>query len=272
MKNKDLVSILIPLYNHEKYIEYCLNSILKDDYKNVQIDIIDDGSSDNSVAIVKSWIKINPKINIRLSLQKNKGQIFTLNKLIDNAKGKYMCLLASDDALIQGGLLKRVNYLKKFPRKLAVIGDAKVIDDSNLLIYDSAIEDLYKGDKEKLKDDDSLKYSIINEFCIPGPVLLFKKELFKKIGPYPNIFAEDIFFYLKVIGLELLVYLDEPVALYRVHENNTGGNTKFSREINKTFIISYWLNLKHYSGIYKLMLIKKMLGRVVQRLKYYVKI
>jgi len=273
VKNKtDLVSICIPSYNHSLYLKNCLDSILKESYPNIEIDILDDGSSDSSIELIKNWQNSNPEIKLRLKTQKNRGLNYTLNKLITNANGKYICFLSSDDALMPDSINKRVEVLKKNPNKLAVIGDSKVINHKNNIIHESAIEDLYNGNKSNYMTDEKLKYSVINEFSIPGSNLLVEKKLYSIIGPYPNIFAEDIYFYLKVIGLQLLVFLDETVSLYRVHKNNTGGNSKFSKEINKTFIISYWLNLKHYNGIHKLMLIKKLLGRILQRLKYYAKI
>ena len=179
--------------------------------------------------------------------------------------------MASDDALYPGGILKRVNFLKQHPEKLAVIGDAKVINHKSEIILDSAIEDLYLGNKENLKTDDKLRYSIINEFSIPGPVLLVNKSIYMRIGPYPDIFAEDIYFYLRAIGLGLLIYLDEPVAYYRKHMDNTGGNSKYAKELNRTFIISYWLNMRYYKGTLKLQLLKKLLGRIFNALRIYFK-
>ena len=269
--NFDLVTIVIPSYNHVLYIENCLDSILIDNYPNLEIDILDDGSTDGSVEIIRNWQQNNPKIKLRLKVQENKGLNFTLNELISNANGVYVCFLGSDDALYPGGIYKRVEILKKHQDKLVVIGDAKVINFENEVIYESAIEDLYKGNKSNYVSDDKLKYSIINEFSIPGPVLLVKKELYEIIGPYPPFFAEDINFYLKVIGLGLLIYLDEPVAYYRVHGNNTGGNSKYSKEINKTFIYSYLNNIKHFEWKYKLILIRKTIGRIIQLFKYYLK-
>ena len=93
--------------------------------------------------------------------------------------------------------------------------------------------------------------------------------MYEKIGPYPDIFAEDIYFYLRVIGLGLLIYLDEPVAYYRKHKENTGGNSKYAKELNRTFIISYWLNMKYYKGRLKLQLLKKLLGRIYNAVIIY---
>lgn len=265
---KGMVTIAIPCYNHSKYVEYCLDSVLKQNYKNIEILIIDDGSSDNSVEVIKGWKQNNPTVNLRLIKRKNKGLNHTLNELVKKSKGEYITLLASDDALTLDGITTRVKALEKFEKKDIVIADAHVIDEENKILFNSAIVDLYNGNKEDYLTDEGLKYSIVNKFSIPGPVMLARKSVYSKIGSYPtNIFAEDIYFYLKVIGRDMLLYIDEYVAYYRRHSNNTGGNKKFSREISKTFIISYLHNLKYYKGSLKLRLIKKLLGRIYAYIK-----
>jgi len=268
-KDNDLVSICITSYNHSLFLKHSLDSILQESYSNIEIDIIDDGSTDSSVEIIRNWQQDNPNIKLRLEVQENRGLNFTLNKLVRNANGKYICFLSSDDALFSDSISKRVEILKKYPNKLVVIGDSKVINSNNDVVHQSAIEDLYNGNKSNYMSDEKLKFSVINEFSVPGSNLLVEKKLYEIIGPYPPLFAEDIYFYLKVIGLDLLIYLDEPVAYYRVHGNNSGGNSKYSKEINKTFIFSYLKNIKHYKGKLKLLLIKKLLGRIYNGIKIY---
>ena len=269
--NTDLVTICIPSYNHALFLNYCLDSILQESYSNLEIDIIDDGSTDASVEIVRNWQRNNPKIRLRLEVQKNKGLNYTLNKLVSNANGVYICFLSSDDALFSNSISKRVEILKKHPNKLVVIGDSKVINSNNKVVYQSAIEDLYKGKKSNYMTDEKLKFSVINEFSIPGSNLLVKKHIYEIIGPYPQIFAEDINFYLKVIGLDLLIFLNEPVNYYRVHENNTAGNLKNKIQLNKTFIYSYLNNIRHFEWKYKMILIRKTIGRIIQLFKYHLK-
>jgi glycosyltransferase involved in cell wall biosynthesis len=267
--NNELVTICIPSYNHALYIKNCLDSILQESYSNIEVDIIDDGSTDSSVEIIRKWQIENPNIKIRLYIQENKGLNYTLNKLVSNANGDYICFLSSDDALFCNSISKRVEVLKNHPKKLVVIGDSIVINYNNKVVYNSAIEGLYNGKKSNYMSDEKLKYSVINEFSIPGSNLLVKKNLYEIIGPYPPIFAEDINFYLKVIGLDLLIFLDDTMNYYRVHDNNTGGNPKHALRINKTFIYSYINNIKHYQWKYKLILIRKLLGRVYLYVKNY---
>jgi glycosyltransferase involved in cell wall biosynthesis len=257
------VTIGIPCYNHQFFIEFCLDSLNLQSYLYKKILIIDDGSIDESISVIERWIRNNPEVDIRLIKRENRGLNYTLNEIIKNCNTEYLCLMASDDALYSSdSISERVKVLIQNSNKLAVIGDAKVINEKNDIIYQSAIENLYKGRKTYYHTDEGLRYSIINDFSIPGPVLLVKRELYDIVGLYPNLFAEDIYFYLRVIGMGLLVFLDKPVALYRVHSNNTGGNSKYAKQINNTFLYSYFRNIKYYKGKLKFQIFKKVVVQI----------
>ena len=92
-KDNNLVSICIPSYNHSLFLKYSLDSILQESYSNIEIDILDDGSTDSSVEIIQNWRQANPNVKLRLEVQENRGLNFTLNKLVRNANGKYLSLI-----------------------------------------------------------------------------------------------------------------------------------------------------------------------------------
>ena len=113
---------------------------------------------------------------------------------------------------------------------------------------------------------------VIKQFSVPGGVLLVEKKIFDLIGLFPEkIFAEDIHFYLRVIGLNLLIFIDEPVAYYRVHVNNTVGNEKYDTQINLTFIYSYLVNIKYYDWRMKLRIMRKLAGWTYSYFRTYVR-
>ena len=272
MSTHPLVTVCVLCYNQQTYVEHCLNSIKNDTYPNKKIIVIDDGSTDRSVQVIKDWQINNPEIIFKLITRENKGITATLNDLIDQVAGDYICFIASDDMLYENGIFNRMEILLQHPDKYAVIGDAVVIDGDNTVLFNSAIEDLWHGNKSNYETNEKLKYSVVNQWSVPGPVLLVKKDIYGIIGKYPeDLFAEDLNFYLRVIGLNMLVFLNKPVAYYRVHGHNTCGNTKYSKEICYTFVKSYLNNIKYYHGALRLKIIKKMLVRLGLYIYYSLK-
>jgi glycosyltransferase involved in cell wall biosynthesis len=89
-----IISVILPVYNAEKYIEEAINSILEQTYQNFELIIINDGSSDNSVNVINQYEKNN---KVKIVNQENHGLIFTLNKGIDLAKGQYIARMDADD-------------------------------------------------------------------------------------------------------------------------------------------------------------------------------
>ena len=90
----DKVSIIIPMYNSEKYILDCLNSIINQTYRNIEVIVVDDCSTDNSVKLVKSLKDERIKL---IKQKKNKGVSKARNKGVYNSTGSYLCFLDSDD-------------------------------------------------------------------------------------------------------------------------------------------------------------------------------
>lgn len=219
-----LISVLIPLFNHQKYIIQCLESILKDSYANKEIILIDDASSDKSSIIVDDWIKINNhKISVKFHKSPyNKGLCSTLNDLIDMSSGQYLVMLASDDYLLKDGIQKRLNFLKANSDKCAVIGDCIVVDEQGKTIYSSGLFDLRKANYKNYFHDYGLKKEILHNFAIPGPVLMVKKMFFEEIGKYDeHLLCEDWQFYVKTIALNKLGFIDFKVSAYRWDNNNS---------------------------------------------------
>ena len=89
------ISVLVPIYNAEKYIEKCLDSIVNQTYENIEIVLIEDGSTDNSLEIIKEYSKQDKRIKI-ISI-KNNGVADARNKALENATGDYVTFVDSDD-------------------------------------------------------------------------------------------------------------------------------------------------------------------------------
>jgi alpha-1,3-rhamnosyltransferase len=113
-----LVSIIIPVYNRADYIEEALNSVFQEEYPNLEVVVIDDGSTDNTKDIIEHWMsKQKGSLLTQFISRENKGVVATLNDLIEASKGQYIVFFGSDDCLLNNGIIKRYEYLQKHPEK-----------------------------------------------------------------------------------------------------------------------------------------------------------
>jgi len=221
--NIPLVSIIIPAYNHEKYVQETLDSIVNDSYPNKEIVIIDDGSTDKTDNVVEEWIKNHNEIVVQYKSRENKGVSTTLNELINVAQGEYICIVASDDYLLDNGIAKRVEYLQQNVSKRAVFGDCIGVGNDNTIMYDSILKDYYHADIKKYKNENLLRNEIIMNWSVPGPVFLARKDLYIRynIQYNENLIGEDWDMYLKLVAKDYLGFIDFKVSAYRIHDSNT---------------------------------------------------
>lgn len=257
-----LVSIIIPCYNHSKYVVDTLNSVIEDTYENKEICIIDDGSKDDSVVIIEQWIaKNNHLLSIHFRHRENKGLCSTLNELIDMAQGKYLLPCASDDLLYGNTIAERVKILENNPIKKVLISDAFVIDGDNNIIMSSSIEDYNFGCKSWFFTEKKMIRGTILKPCISGATLFVNKDVYHILGKYPeNLKAEDWWFYQRVAALRLMLFADIKVSCYRVHNTNTSGsNFLHSIDLFRSIINTYKYNFKYFELPEKMLVVKQMM-------------
>lgn len=217
-----LVSVLIPVYNHARYVRQCLDSLLSEGWPNLEVLVTDDGSMDGSYEVVHEWRKEHPDAftHFELTGQENQGLPKTLNRMVTKARGEYLTLVASDDYLLPGGIAKRVSALNQHPKWMAVIGNAWIVDSLNQLLHkDGALT--YKGrPRWVLSYTDTLKRELLIRWWSPGPTLLLRRESFDPnsgIGLYDeSISFEDRDYYIRLLIRDALGFVDYPVAAYRV--------------------------------------------------------
>lgn len=246
-----LISIAVTSYNHGRFIEYALDSVLQEDYPNKEIVVIDDGSADNSAELIRNWVEKN-KANIHVTFicRENKGLAYTLNELIAKSKGKYIALLASDDAFCNNGLSKRYHAIQQ-TNKLVAVGDCKVINDEGRVTHQSWMKDIMKRNAGVYKTERGMMKEILVNPSFSGSVLLIDREVYNKIGNYPgNFFAEEWFFYQRCAAKKYIVYIDEIVSEYRRHDTNTSGkNVAGRKHLVKSIVQSYWMSWLLFPGI-----------------------
>ena len=115
-----LISVIVPVYNKEKYVAECLNSILNQTYSNIEVIIIDDGSTDKSLEICMRYAEEDKRVKV--FPQENGGPSAARNKGLDNAKGEYVAFVDADDILERNAYTLMVNELIDTKASIVVVG------------------------------------------------------------------------------------------------------------------------------------------------------
>jgi len=269
MDKYPLVSIRIPAYNHEKFVQKTLDSVFEDTYPNKEIVIIDDCSTDNTWEKILEW-EVEHLNNIKIIAQRNKtnlGVSRTVNKLHKLCSGKYIVAIASDDILISGSIKSRLHHLQNNPDKKVVFGDCHVIDENDNLLFESGLSDLYTVNKENLFDNDKMKKELILNWGVPGGTLMMKSELVEEIKFNERLIIEDFDLFLKWMAKDYLGFIDEKISKYRIHSSNAINNKEHQKRRYKDFLMTIFSNIQYFKLKYKFILLYAILTRIVQRLK-----
>jgi glycosyltransferase involved in cell wall biosynthesis len=212
------VSVVIPLYNHARYVREAVTSVLAQGDIVGELIVIDDGSTDNSADIMLDLARADPRI--RFSSQINRGAHATINAGLSQATGTHLAILNSDDV-----------YL---PNRLTRLVEALAIDEGADLAA-SAL-DFIDGDGAPIdnpwyiealnfyKSTHDLGIALINgNFLMTTSNFLFRRQLMQEIGQFaPLRYAHDLDFALRVaVRQRRLTFVDLPLMSYRMHKTNT---------------------------------------------------
>lgn len=220
-----LVTVVVPVYNHALYVCQCLDSVIRSDYPDIELVIVDDASTDNSPQCVRTWLQMHP--DVRAIFQQhayNQGITRTLNEAVQLSHGEYMTVIASDDLLLPNGIRDRVQYLISHSTKWAVFADCRVIDGNGSRLYESGIESMHRPKdlrKSELLVDRQIPYNIVFRWGLPGGTVLYRRSTFEKIGGFDEeLLIEDWDMALRLTSRNRLGFLDCHVSQYRYHGTN----------------------------------------------------
>lgn len=217
-----LVSILVPAYNHERFVLRCLDSVLEDPYPAKELVVIDDGSIDGTAARIAGWIaRHEGALPVTFRQRENRGVAATLNELASLARGEFLRLGASDDFLLPGGTEALVRYLQAHPHKSAAIGDSIVVDRYGNRLHGSGMCALHGADKRLYATDRGIRRAVIAQWAIGGPVALLRRSAPGQLAGWTEgLRIDDWDFFLRLAARDALGFVDVPVCAYRLHDAN----------------------------------------------------
>lgn len=214
IENAPLVSVIIPVYNAEKYVEQAVRSIMKQTYQNLEILITDDCSTDGSFAILQKLAKEDSRIKL-FTNEHNQKIVRTLNALVERAKGKYIARMDADDISLQKRIEKQVCFMEAHP-DIAICGtNAWHIDETGKLLRCSHLP---------ASNDDIQTYKL---FACPfyHPTVLANALILKNNKYDENyLYAEDFELWLRILAEYKAINLKKPLLCYRILPNSISSN------------------------------------------------
>lgn len=198
------VSVIIPVYNGEKYIYEAIDSILNQAYQDFEIIVIDDGSTDNTPKILKEYGS-----KIKWKSQENKGQASAINEAIKMANGEYIALLDSDDVYLPNKLEIQISYLDRHQKIGLVYSNRYLINADGKII----------GMRRSSRPDNIL---LLQENYIPRSTVVHRKKCIDKVGMYDESISgnDDWDMWIRISEKFKMGYIDKPLVKYRVHGKN----------------------------------------------------
>lgn len=206
-----LVSVIIPSYNHIQYVKKSIQSVIKQTYSNIELIVIDDGSSDGSAELLTNLSK---ELEFKLILQSNSGICATLNRAIrDFSSGQFIALLASDDIWAEEKIELQVNSLRKNKDSAFCFSQAILFsEESNI-------------SNGRVFPKNVLEGNVLNKVFIrqhvPANTMLFSRELFNILDGFDeSLKEEDWDFVIRSAAITKFIAVAKPLLFYRSHDYN----------------------------------------------------
>lgn len=208
-----LVSIIIPCYNHEKFVQDSIQSVINQTYENIELIIIDDGSKDNSVIKIKEMTELCKDRFVRFEFRhrSNKGLSATLNEALEWSRGEYFSTLASDDQIFDYKTSVQVSFLEKNRDYGAVFGGVQLIDETNEKLEQVVI-------KARAYSFDGI---IMHKHSLLAPTQMIRMDSIRKTDGYnSDIVIEDWYMWFLLSREANIFNISEVFAFYRKHDTN----------------------------------------------------
>lgn len=247
-----LVSVIVPSYCHEKYVDALLNSLINQTYPNIELVIIDDCSKDSTYQLL-----LNREMELKERFSRvvisqndqNLGVVRTINKLISLTKGKYIKTIASDDIILKDGIKKLVEFFEQHQEYDLIFSNGLFIDENDG--YPLTKQKEYKRCYTEIpRIEDDLFQKLLGQNMIIAASVLIKRSTYEKFGLHDeNFYSEDWEFWVRVAEKGKIGYCNKNTIGYRISANSLchfpktkDGINKFRKTFQNEFLV-----IKKYS-------------------------
>jgi glycosyltransferase involved in cell wall biosynthesis len=217
-----LVSIILPVYNGEKYIYETIQSILTQNYYNWELIVVDDGSKDSTSIIVKNFTK---DLRVKYYYKKNEGQSKARNFGLKKSTGSYIAFIDSDDLWNKDKLKLQILFLNEFNYSF-VFNNFFIIDENSKIIGENCLD-----------SNENTNENLLSKDYIGILTVMFKKSIINEVGYFDENLtnAEDWDYWIRISTQYKLGFLNLSLAYYRQHINGISKNKK--NQLNSELIV-----------------------------------
>lgn len=213
MNKRPLVSVILPSYNHRRFVAESIGSVLRQTYPNIQLIVIDDGSTDGSAELIAELAATH---GFHFVVQPNAGLVATLNRAKALVQGKYVSLLASDDFYHPRKIERLVDFMETRPYYAMVHSKIVLVDDTS---------------REVGRIDEACPSGMVfgpllcGKFHINGLSALVRTDVYRSFE-YGSFYIDDLYMWLSIAAHHPIGYLDEYLSYYRRHDNHLSGQIR----------------------------------------------
>lgn len=218
---RPLVSVIVPMYNHENYVERALESIVEQNYRPIEIIAIDDGSKDKTGEIAHRFLRVHMPSAIVLQ-RDNRGAAQTINQALGLARGDYVNVLNSDDFFSPHRLSRCVDTVLRTGKEFVFTGVRFVDDCGETAVEDDYIRGLRKTEREA-RALPTLGFALMrNQLAISTGNFFFSMPLARRVGSFQSYrYVHDWDYILRCLFFVEPYFADEQLYNYRFHGENS---------------------------------------------------
>ncbi len=228
------ISVIIPAFNSARFIDTAIDSVVCQKINNLEIIVIDDGSTDTTATVIKKYVDLGL---VRYVYQVNSGPGAARNRGLDSVDGEYVCFLDADDTLLPGSIAKRLDFMQRHPEVGMVFTDLYRCrskgDDTEVHLRDNGF--LKKFEPAIVKSQPP-EY-ILNARYVPlafehnpfikTPTVMLRKSIIENVGGFDRSLcaAEDIDLWLRIARKFPIGYIDEPLTCWNNYQSTLTADT-----------------------------------------------
>lgn len=217
-----LITVICTTFNHETFVEEAILSVINQTYTHIELIVVDNASTDNTLQLVDKYCKRYPQIR-RIANAWNKGLCSAFNQGLAHANGKYIIDLSGDDVLFPQRIERQVDFFEKLPSTYGVIfSNAQYINETGNFLQNHFNVDSCGNAKGEIPSGDIYK-DILEQYFICTPTMMIRREVLEKLGGYDeSLTYEDFDFWVRSSILYKYAYQDEILTRKRILKDSLG--------------------------------------------------